>query len=154
MNVIGKQSAGRLVIAALALFAVTGGCAFEDDERCPDGYQWNPDRNYCVMEEEIEEDGGPGADSGSVECVENEAGLDGLDQECFSDADCAGCTADYCLLNPMTPDDPGGCTLSGCESAGCGPDHLCCDCGSVTMIDWPVPLCLVESATQQVVDLG
>ncbi len=74
-----------------------------------------------------------------------EAGASGLGQACTGPADCAGLTADYCLVSPN-----GGfksfCTFTHCTASECGVGYTCCDCtkSSVSLVNaFPPGICVL-----------
>lgn len=72
------------------------------------------------------------ADAGAVDAGEN-GNFSGLGTVCHSTDECAGYAADYCLLDPTSPDSPGICTTTDCDTKGCPNAYQCCDCSGVGM---------------------
>ena len=124
------------------------GCAFSDDERCPDGFEWDTELNYCVIEIDA------GEDSGSGECEPGDGGIDGFGELCTDEGDCAGYTADYCLTDPRNPSAPGACTATGCEPCGCGEGNVCCDCAGATMDPFGDSICLEAGNAGELLAIG
>jgi hypothetical protein len=73
----------------------------------------------------------------------------GLEEPCTSKGN--ECTAypeaNYCLIDPRTPDAPGFCTIPDCEPGGCPTGYLCCNC--FVMVN-----CLSEVAAETAVAEG
>jgi hypothetical protein len=68
---------------------------------------------------DTEDDGGP-----------TDAGV-GLGETCMNSSDCQDYAADSCLTHPMSPGDPGYCTIQNCVAADCPEGWQCCDCDSL-----------------------
>jgi hypothetical protein len=103
-----------IIFTAIYLF----GCTISDEDRCPDGLEWNGDIQVCQEIQELP-DGGTG-----------DASAGGYLEPCEGNEDCASYEADYCLYNPMG-DDPGICLLQDCTAGSCPEDSLCCDCSGM-----------------------
>ena len=142
---------GLALGGALAL-----GCGIDDTDRCGDALTYDEARHGCVA---LATDAGASTmDAGTS--TTTDAGGDsasaGVGDSCTSDADCAGNTADFCLLDPTMPGTPGICTIDGCAAAtDCGaPDFACCDCAAVALISWPEATCVPSANAAQVTGLG
>ena len=91
------------------------GCSMDDDDRCVDGYDYDPETKSCLLEVD-------------VSCLWEQCAVGGTD--------CDGCEADFCVNNPLGDTDaPGFCTIENCEPKGCPRGYQCCDCSAV---DWVV----------------
>ncbi len=114
--------------ASFTLFIITGlstpACQIADKDRCPDYLVWSSSYKSCVpiAEDDTDSDTTNGTDS------ETDGGVSGLGNECVDQPDCAPYDADYCAINPLTPNDPGYCTIFDCVAGDCPGDYQCCDC--------------------------
>jgi hypothetical protein len=93
---------------------------------------------------------------GGVADGEADAGASGLGQACTGSADCAGVTADYCLVSPN-----GGfksfCTITHCSATECGSGYTCCDCtkSSVSLVNtFPPGICVLPMTASALPALG
>jgi hypothetical protein len=78
----------------------------------------------------IADEGDTAADGGDLDA----GAPSGMGGACTGQgAECEGYDADYCLLNPATPDASGICTVRGCDTKGCPDTYLCCDCSALGM---------------------
>ena len=110
-----------LILTAICLF----GCTIDDEDRCPDGLEWNSSVQACQDPVVLPD---AGADGGFPD-----AGADGgFLAPCGGHPDCASYEADYCLYDP-TGDDPGICLVQDCTAGSCPQDSLCCDCSALAM---------------------
>ncbi len=146
----GSRLAPTVVAAGLWLFAAGTGCAIDEADRCPEGYVYQSDWKVCLVADSSPGTGGaPGQAAGGAAGAPNTA----LGTPCTGQGECGG-AASYCLLNPFAPADPGMCTVEGCDQAACGGDHVCCDCDSVSLVDWPAPLCIPNGNDGQLLGVG
>jgi hypothetical protein len=109
-----------IILTANCLF----GCTISDEDRCPDGLEWNSTVQAC-QEIQVLPDGG--ADGGYL-------------AECAGNEDCASFEADYCMYDPFG-DDPGICLYQDCTANSCPAASVCCDCSVLMM---PV-ICIPEA---------
>ena len=120
----------RFVWILGACLLVIVACTIDDEDRCPDGFYWDGDFKSC-FEEEVEDAG---------DCVIPPE--TGYGRECFQSSECEGREAAFCLTNPLTPGEPGSCTIGDCVAEDCLCDTVCCDCAAVPQITWGVPVCI------------
>ena len=135
-----------IILLVLAPFAT--GCSVSDDERCENGMYWDDEYKACI----IETDTGTGIETGTE--PDTSSAANDVGTPCADNADCPLPPADYCLLDPTHPNDPGMCTIDNCSSGDCPEGHLCCDCTTVTLVPFPSPLCLPTANTDQLTPLG
>jgi hypothetical protein len=109
-----------LILTAICLF----GCTIDDEDRCPDGLEWNADVQACQDPVVLPD---AGADGGYL-------------APCNGHPDCASYEADYCMYDPFG-DEPGICLFQDCHPTSCPQDSLCCDCSGLAM---PV-ICIPEA---------
>jgi hypothetical protein len=111
------------IISVFLLFS----CTIDDDDRCPDGYEYLPDQSICY--EQVD---------GSTDLEEN------FGDVCDSDEDCADGTADYCLI--QFGEDEGICTYTGCESddPACPDTYFCANCTQSGIPGFEVVVCLPD----------
>lgn len=129
-------------LMAVGFFALGQvGCTIADEDRCVEGYEWSQQYLSCLLvedddtdtgEDTDEDDGGSSGD-GSVEL--------GLGEECTESTECADYTADYCIISPMAPSEPGYCTIEDCIASDCPSGWQCCDC---TGLGW-VQACMDDA---------
>jgi hypothetical protein len=164
-----RNSAVRLsrwAHAVLGLSLLLVSCTVPENQRCPDGYEYRDDWKVCIRIPEEASTGGVAGAAGAGGSAANGASSAGaagtaegtpdevaLGDACFDQGDCGG-SVDYCLLNPLTPDDPGICTIADCSAPACGGDYVCCDCDSVALVGWPAPLCIPNQQESQLTGLG
>ena len=98
----------------LGVFALS--CGMEDGDRCPKGYTYDADQNFCFSDK----DGGAPAD-----------GQGKIGDACQKDAGSCSEEASYCLADPGTGE--GYCTIQGCTAGGCPSGYACCDCTPIGM---------------------
>ena len=125
----------HLLLVMLVALATATGCDIDDADRCPVGYDWSPEAKACIEQDtdtDSDTDTGIDGDAGT-----DGGGSDGLGAECFGDDDCEDFDADYCVLNPLAPDDPGYCSYAGCETSNdtCPAPYICCDCTGLGIED-------------------
>lgn len=131
-----KFLAAGALLAALAF----SGCSVADEDRCVDGYYWAEEYLSCLPDPEGDTDTETGTDD--PDAGPDDGGTElGLGEECSGDPDCASFEADYCITNPMAPDDPGYCTIESCVAADCPDGWQCCDC---TGLGW-VQACMDDA---------
>ena len=142
----------RIIVTAIV--AITAGCTVDDDERCVDGYVWNDVEKACLLpidtsaaddtvSETVQgEDTGTSTDSSTGSDSEPEIGLG---ETCVDDNSCSGYQANYCLLDPSAPSNPGICTILNCTAGGCGGQFTCCDCAKSPFVTLPGPICAPNS---------
>ncbi len=143
------------LLLGLATIAVaTAACGISDEDRCSDGQTYVAERGICQLPPVMPQDSGVVATSTQTDA--GASGGSGLGTSCAADADCAGLSADYCLLNPQAPSDPGICTLQNCAAAAdCAtPGFACCDCAGVALVSWPAALCVPDANATSVSGLG
>jgi len=92
------------------------GCGIDDQDRCLDGYYFDPGAHQCrlVVEEVQCGDGGP----------------EGFGAACLDQPDCAAFPgASVCQnMNPMNPE--GYCSYLDCDAGSCPSCYQCCDCST------------------------
>lgn len=145
----------RTVMKPVVYISILGflfiGCVVDDADRCLGKYTWNAAQSACVPKSDnIDTDTINTVDTATTTSSESEVEVSsdtqpeqGLGEVCNSDAECVGFEASYCMLNPMSPGDPGICTISDCDADVCGEDYTCCDCSSSAILNtWTLPLCI------------
>ena len=146
-----REGRWLVLVGAFTGLSLGVGCSIDDDDRCADGFVWDDEFRVC-----LEDAGGTGGSGGSDPGGGGSTGDPELGSSCVSDDDCDGAEDDatYCLLDPRNPSDPGVCTIPDCTADACGDDYSCCDCGSVDLVDWPAPLCLLSDRSSQLEGIG
>jgi len=129
-----------LLILGLAGLLVQGCYNIKDDDRCLDGYHYDPEGLVCVLDE----DGGVEIDAASMDAeVTADASTTGdsvIGDSCEVSEECTG-DVDFCAYSSHT--QTGYCSPTGCSEGTCPTGWMCCDC---TGIDWPV-LCVDDQST-------
>jgi len=122
---------GGFLLSALCLLVIAAAfyaCAFDDDERCGDGYDYMD--HTCVS------DAGPVDTGDPVDAGDTGGDLSGLGEVCsgLGSTECKdkGFAADFCAGQPGKP---GYCTTTGCSLApdNCPPGYRCCDMSMATV---------------------
>ena len=73
-------------------------------------------------------------DAGDGDAGESSDEFSGIGTVCEAASDdCAEFDADYCLIDPTNPSEPGLCTVTGCDTRGCPDTYQCCDCSGLGM---------------------
>ena len=118
------------------LFVVFGlllwGCSISDEDRCPDGYEYLPEDQFCYKIV----DGGDG-DSGPI-------GEENFGQECSATGnDCEGGQAEVCLERPGSP---GFCSYADCDERdpNCPDGYYCADCTKSPFPEFAYVVCLPD----------
>ena len=126
----------RLAALNIILFLFLA-CTFSDDERCADGFVFYKPYWGCLPA-----DGGNDQDASTDQETdfptdqEKDGGDDsgttttGLGESCTKEGDCANYQANYCVINPLEPGEPGYCTYSNCKPQSCPVSYQCCDCSA------------------------
>lgn len=136
------------------------GCSIADEDRCGDGLWWDESVQACRpvdtdtsagSDTGTANDGGPGDSDGGDGGADSAFGGDTatpaatetgptFGDECTTDADCTGAkVASFCQLNPLTPGEPGFCTLRDCVPGDCPDGYQCCDCSHLNNVISCVP---------------
>ena len=130
--------ARRICMRKICLLSFTWGllfwgCSLSDEDRCPSGYEYKPDDQFCYKIV----DGGDG-DSGPVS-EEN------FGQECQTDGDCSGGNALYCAI-PFN-EDTGECVYTDCHGGDpeCPAGYFCADCRQSSIQELQMTMCLEDS---------
>jgi hypothetical protein len=144
------KTACRLVLLCAILAPA---CEISDADRCPDGYVYDAERRFCVVDPGGDGDTDADSDADSDADTDPDGGPpSGLGEACASQEECEGYDADYCAINPMT--SVGYCTIQDCEMGACPDGYQCCDCTSSGVLP-PGVACLTDSdATQASSVLG
>jgi len=137
----------RVTPVFLMLLMGSLGCTIADEDRCIDGYTWNPHTRGCyedtnqAVDTSGDTQGLADAGAGDAGGSDGMSEPSGFKESCFTQEDCASYEANYCLKNPTTT-DPGMCTVQDCAVGTCPDNAKCCDCTTITL---PV-LCIPEEA--------
>ncbi len=126
-------------------------CTVDDEDRCLNGYDWDPEVLTCRKIEkdtdtstaatDVAQDAGE--DSGTT--GDSDGNLpSGYLEPCEKQGDCAAYEADYCLINPLEPEQS-ACVTQNCTPGSCPAGSICCDCTTVT---YPI-MCLPDEATAE-----
>ncbi len=122
---------------------VAAGCYnISDEDRCLDGFTYDPQENVCVenvdagvdAQVDAQVDAETSADASGV------GPISGLWDDCETSGDCTG-DADHCAYSDMG--QVGYCTVTDCTAGSCPDGFWCCDC---TAVEWPV-MCADETNT-------
>ena len=131
-----------LVAAGIAVFA-TSGCFYDPDlSKISKGDTEAASDEGSDTGETDTGDAGVAADSGDTDTD----AFGGIGTLCAEEGDCAEFDADYCLLDPTHPTDPGFCTVTECNVRGCPDAYQCCDCSGLGM----EIMCAPEAAVAQI----
>lgn len=121
------------LVLALSLGALAMvGCTIDDEDRCPEGFQFEKITLSChPIPQESEGDSSGGEDTGKDKDT-NDAGdgPSGLGEPCAGDPGAcaaAGYEADYCVVNPLEQ-DKAYCSSRDCTADSCEKGYRCCDC--------------------------
>lgn len=111
-------------------------CTIADTDRCIEGYTYDPEVTSC-REDEAPDTGADGDGDGDVDLDANvgpDAHADTEDPDsgfgipCTTNGnECDGYHADYCLLDPFKPSEPGICTRKDCKPGECPSGYQCCN---------------------------
>ncbi len=120
-----------MFIASALLFVVTAACTIDDEDRCPDGYHYDPVGLACKLCGEdqtwnptiYECEDPPPPDGGTDTDTEQS----GLGEPCASNIDCQDYVAAICAIDPLTNEGK-YCTIENCTPADCTDGFQCCDC--------------------------
>jgi hypothetical protein len=127
-------------------FLVTASCSIANDDRCPSGYFWKDDYMSClpIVDSGTDTDTDTDTDTGTDgdTDTENDGGsLDdsgapkpGFGIECTDESACEDYLADYCIVSPLAPTEPGYCTVENCSASDCPDGWQCCDCTALTWV--------------------
>lgn len=128
---------------------MAAGCGLPDEDRCPGGYTYNPDKLACEKNETG--DSQAGSDNASDTATDS-IGDDtptGIGQECADNDDCADFEADVCAVNPMTK--VGYCTIVDCSPGECPSGYQCCTCAGE---DKTRDICLTDTQAGLATQVG
>lgn len=119
---------------------LVGGCYnIKDEDRCLEGYHYDPEGLVCVLDLDAGLDADLDAEVTSDASADG-GGASGIGDLCDVSDECTG-DADYCAYSSHAGE--GFCTVTGCTEGSCPSGWMCCDC---TDVDWPV-ICADETST-------
>jgi hypothetical protein len=128
-----KKTCLSYIISVFLLF----GCTIDDDDRCPDGYEYLPDQSICY--EQVD---------GGDDLPPTDSGPDNFGDPCETDSDCSGGTAEYCLVSGGVGGGREGiCSYLDCDSDGpeCPAEYTCADCSQSGLPGFEVVVCMPDS---------
>jgi hypothetical protein len=121
----------RIIIMILYCWIlICTACAMDDSDRCSGDLLWNRETLTCVA---APEDAGTDSDHSNDPTDAglsdgSTTGTEGLNEPCHGNQDCASFDEDYCVINPLQPDQEGYCTITDCTKGNCPDGYQCCDC--------------------------
>lgn len=126
----------QIILICTGLFALLSfGCTISEEERCAEGYTWDTTYRLC-LQEKIDDS----------EKIDTEPQANGVGTHCFEDSDCTSLELEvnYCLIDPMSPETGGMCSVWECEAINCPGPYSCCDCTATGSPAVPTgaPFCL------------
>ena len=137
----------RLLINLLLLFTIAG-CELSDGDRCKGELVWDKRVKLCHFPDSTNEENDTALQqgSGTTDAAIDSSTGSTFGSMCATNADCNG-DVDYCLIDPLNPNDPGVCTLENCVPDDCPADYQCCDCSALGATIACVPNAAVGTAT-------
>jgi hypothetical protein len=148
----------------LVSLLLTMGCGLDDEDRCPDGMQYNPETMTCrkisldaavsdtsasqpdsaPAPDATTQDLSPGEDLQVADSViqEDQAGASGFGADCTDHSQCTQPDVDFCLVNPSSGE--GYCSKQDCEPGKCPTDFECCECTGL-----PMPVVCIKTSELQ-----
>jgi hypothetical protein len=153
-----EYGARDAVVVALSFASVAVAACVTSENRCPAGYDYVPAYNACAAEaRDASADATSDASTPVSDAAQSDGGASGLGTACGGDPDCAGKKASYCLKDPLSPDDPGVCSVPQCSPSDCGDSYDCCDCGSAAvpqLQSWPRGICVPRESVESAKSFG
>lgn len=129
-RLIREQHPWRGILTSLWISLAVMACAIDDEDRCLDGYTYDPAVNQCRQDASAEACGtGPNVPAGLGEACSDDSG-------CTAFAGAPKCQNQ----NPMAQ---AYCTSVGCSPGGCPSCYQCCDCPAGKSA--PSTICLTDS---------
>ncbi|MCP4600288.1 MAG: hypothetical protein GY847_07110 [Proteobacteria bacterium] len=144
----------RLRLASMAILSILALCC-EDQGGCPPGFMYMPEYQLCInLPSSNIQDGGFGIDAAAD--AQGDTSGSGLGVTCRTSADCEDYEADFCITDPMNPDDPGYCTFIDCAPGGCPSGWECCDCTQSGIVpeEFRISACFGRDKVQLAESLG
>lgn len=99
-------------------------CELSDGKRCAGDLLWDDAVHLCYAP--------PATDAATSDETDDAGTSSTFGTLCNGDEECSG-EVDFCLFNPMAPNDPGMCTLENCKAEDCPDAFECCDCTSLKL---------------------
>jgi hypothetical protein len=153
-----RNLARDALVVALSFASVAFTACVTSENRCPAGYEYVPAYNACAEKSDAGADAASDAAPPATDAAsQSDADTGGLGTSCTRDPDCAGKKASYCLKSPLSPDDPGVCSIPQCTATDCGDGYSCCDCSSAAVPElkaWPRGICIPRSDVSSVQAFG
>lgn len=145
--------ARNVLLVGIFIFGLGGGlgCAVSDDDRCPEGYKYNPETFNCSiipLDSAVAKEAQASKEASATKAEAGAAAPTGLGTACnpsSGGAECTGFEANFCAGSGTT----GSCTLKGCKGKNtCPTAYTCCDCSGVGSTDFCVSDAKVEQTKQ------